>query len=151
MRSRRRTRGQALTEFALVLPIFVIVIFGIIDLGRYVFTANAMSNAAREGARIGSVGSRPAECAALSREGCVIAYAASHAWGVPTANVTTTVTCEAVAAGDPTPNPVAVSSCSTDDLLKVRSQTDFTLLTPLIAQFIGNVTVSGESRVTVNQ
>jgi Flp pilus assembly protein TadG len=149
MKSRRRTRGQALVEFALIVPIFVIVIFGIIDLGRYVFTANAVSNAAREGSRIGSVGSRPPACATLSREQCVITIADDNAWGV-SSPVTTTVTCEAVAAGDPTPNPIAVSACGTDDLLKVRSQTTFNLLTPLISQFIGNLTIAGESRVTVN-
>ena len=35
------SRGQALVEFALVLPIFAIMLFGIIDFGRYVFTANS--------------------------------------------------------------------------------------------------------------
>lgn len=151
MSRRKRSRGQALTEFALILPIFVIVLFAIIDFGRYVFTANSLSNAAREGARVGSVGNRPTECAALSREACVVTVTASRAWGVPNASVTTTVACERISAGDSTPNPVSVATCRTDDLLKVRSQTTFVILTPLIGQFIGNLTVSGESRVTVNQ
>ena len=45
-------RGQALVEFALVLPVFLMILFGIIDGGRYVFQNNVLSQAAREGARV---------------------------------------------------------------------------------------------------
>ena len=34
---RQRTRGQGLVEFALVLPIFLLLLFSIVDAGRYVF------------------------------------------------------------------------------------------------------------------
>lgn len=149
--TRKRRMGQALTEFALVVPIFVIIIFAIIDFGRYAFTANALSNAAREGARVGSVGNRPTECAGLGRQACIERVAADRSWGVANGQVATTVTCERVSGSSPTPISVSVASCRTDDLLKVRSQTTFVVLTPLIGQFIGNLTVSGESRVTVNQ
>jgi Flp pilus assembly protein TadG len=50
-----RTSGQELIEFALILPIFALIIFGIFDLGRAVYYYSAMSNAAREGARYGSI------------------------------------------------------------------------------------------------
>ena len=50
-----RRRGQGLVEFALVLPIFLLLIFGVIDGGRYVYVNSTLSNAAREGARLGSV------------------------------------------------------------------------------------------------
>jgi Flp pilus assembly protein TadG len=151
--SRRRgtARGQALAEFALALPIFALLLFAVIDLGRLVYTANAMSNGAREGARIGSVGSRPSPtCDGLSRVACVTEVTASNSWGIPKNAVTTTVTCERIAVGDTTPNSVAPNTCTTNDLLKVRAETTFTLVTPVIAQFIGNLTLSGEARVTVN-
>jgi Flp pilus assembly protein TadG len=45
------SRGQALAEFALVVPIFLLVLFGIIDFGRYVYYVQVLNNAAREGAR----------------------------------------------------------------------------------------------------
>lgn len=145
-------RGQALAEFALVIPIFLILLFGIIDLGRYVYTANALSNGAREGARSGSVGNRPSpDCDGLSRENCVIAITRNRSWGMPGNQITPTVTCERIAPGDPTPNAIAVSACRTNDLLKVRAQSNFTLLTPIVAQFVGTLSISGESRVTVNQ
>lgn len=50
-RMRRRSRGQALVEFALVAPMFFFLIFAIIDFGRYVYYVQILNNAAREGAR----------------------------------------------------------------------------------------------------
>lgn len=52
---RTRDRGQSLVEFALVIPIFVLVIMGIIDLGRAVYGYNTANNAAREAARLAIV------------------------------------------------------------------------------------------------
>ena len=55
---RRRSadhRGQALVEFALVIPIFLVLLVGLFDLGRAVFAYNTLTNAAREGARIAIV------------------------------------------------------------------------------------------------
>jgi Flp pilus assembly protein TadG len=42
-------------EFALVLPIFLLLMVGLFDLGRAVFSYNTLTNAAREGARIAIV------------------------------------------------------------------------------------------------
>jgi hypothetical protein len=46
-----RTRGQALLEFALVLPVFLALLFMILDFGRVVWATGSLSSAAREGAR----------------------------------------------------------------------------------------------------
>jgi Flp pilus assembly protein TadG len=55
-RPRQSTRrGQALVEFALVIPIFLLVLVAIFDLGRAVFAYNTLTNAAREGARMAIV------------------------------------------------------------------------------------------------
>jgi Flp pilus assembly protein TadG len=43
--------GQALVEFALILPVLVLIMLGLFDLGRGVFAFNEVSNAAREGGR----------------------------------------------------------------------------------------------------
>src|SRR5438046_9533154 len=48
-------RGQGLAEFAIVLPIFLIVVFGMIDVGRVVWATDDITNAAREGARYASI------------------------------------------------------------------------------------------------
>lgn len=50
--ARRAQRGQGLVEFALVLPIFLLAVFGLLDVGRLVYTNSALSQAAREGARL---------------------------------------------------------------------------------------------------
>jgi Flp pilus assembly protein TadG len=48
---RRRSRGQAMVEFAMVAPIFFLLLFALIDFGRYVYYVQVLNNAAREGAR----------------------------------------------------------------------------------------------------
>lgn len=48
--------GQALVEFALILPIIILILFGIIEFGR-VFSAQLLvTNGARDGARVAAVG-----------------------------------------------------------------------------------------------
>jgi Flp pilus assembly protein TadG len=47
--------GQSLVEFALVLPIFLLVLFAIVDFGMAFHAWITVTNSAREGARLGSV------------------------------------------------------------------------------------------------
>ena len=54
-RQTRSSRGQTLAEFALVIPIFLLILMGIFDVGRAVFIYNGLTNAAREGARLAIV------------------------------------------------------------------------------------------------
>jgi Flp pilus assembly protein TadG len=42
-RHREADRGQALVEFGLVLPLLLLLIFGLVDLGRAVYAQNALS------------------------------------------------------------------------------------------------------------
>jgi hypothetical protein len=48
-------RGQTLVEFALVLPLLLLIIFGVIDLGRAFYTSVVLSNMARTGARFAAL------------------------------------------------------------------------------------------------
>ena len=52
MRPRDGQRSQALIEFALVSPVLLLLLFGIVDIGRAVFYYDTLNHAAREGARI---------------------------------------------------------------------------------------------------
>ena len=54
-RRTRGSRGQALVEFSLVIPIFLLLLIALFDLGRGVFAYNTLTNAAREGARMAIV------------------------------------------------------------------------------------------------
>jgi Flp pilus assembly protein TadG len=52
--SKRSARGQSLVEFAITLPILLLIMVGILDLGRVYFAYISLTNAAREGARWGA-------------------------------------------------------------------------------------------------
>ena len=62
------SRGQALAEFAIVFPLFVIVLFGIIVLGLGVFYQQQLNNAAREAVRHAAVSSAEAQCPTISND-----------------------------------------------------------------------------------
>lgn len=53
MRKQKSESGQAMAEFALIIPIFIIILFAVIDFGYLLSTNIAVTNAAREGAREG--------------------------------------------------------------------------------------------------
>lgn len=52
--SKNKRKGQALVEFALVVPLLLLLILGIIEVGRILFSYSATIAAAREGARYGA-------------------------------------------------------------------------------------------------
>lgn len=47
--------GQSVIEFALVLPILLLVLFGITEFGRAIMVTNVLNTASREGARLAAV------------------------------------------------------------------------------------------------
>lgn len=51
----RRDRGAAAVELAILLPLVLLIIGGIIDFGRFFFTKIELTNAAREGVRAAMV------------------------------------------------------------------------------------------------
>ena len=59
---RRRRKGQALVEFALVAPIFFLLLFGIIEGGRFILYYQTLNNATREGARYAIVHGSRSSC-----------------------------------------------------------------------------------------
>jgi hypothetical protein len=55
MKRRNAARGQSLVEFALIFPIFVLLLVGFFDLGHVVWANDSLATAAREAARFAVV------------------------------------------------------------------------------------------------
>lgn len=59
--SEAKERGQSMVEFVLVLPIFLLLVFSIVDFGMGFHAWLTVTNSAREGARLGAVRGSNAE------------------------------------------------------------------------------------------
>jgi Flp pilus assembly protein TadG len=88
-RRRRTDRGAATVELALLLPLLLVLVFGIIDFGRVFNAQVTLSQAAREGARLAALcnSSTPTTCGSVATR---TTAAAPNLSGV---SVTTTTTC----------------------------------------------------------
>lgn len=51
----RHTRGQSLVEFALLLPVLLLIIFGVMDFGRAIFQYSTVAEGARQAGRLAVV------------------------------------------------------------------------------------------------
>ncbi len=73
MRPKHKERGQELVEYALILPIMLLILMSILDLGRAVYYYSAIHNSAREGARYGIINPEdPAGIEAVVRNKAVV-------------------------------------------------------------------------------
>jgi Flp pilus assembly protein TadG len=133
-----RSRGQALVEFALVFPLFLLLLFGLVDLGRLAYINNAISEAAREGARWGTVQGR-----SISTTDRTNIANKTRTFMAAVPNPTVTVTCEDVFG-------TARSICTKDNILVVRVDTTVSMVTPIIGQLVGPRTLTAISRMVVN-
>jgi Flp pilus assembly protein TadG len=87
---RHRSRGQALVEFALVIPVFILVLSGILDFGFMLFSRMTVINAAREGARVAAMTSDPGTMVAAARSRAI---SAGQSAGMAIASGDVTVEC----------------------------------------------------------
>ena len=161
----RGQRSQALIEFSLVSPVLLLMLFGIIDLGRAIFYYDTLTHAATEAARTAVRASTP-----LPTNADVLATANAHMAGAP---VTQPCAQGPISAGTPPanagwlyvtePSPpagvesspppnapggeyaaVANGSCSAvnpaigSDQLQVTIRFNLVLITPIVAQVTGN-------------
>lgn len=89
----RDDSGQSLVEFAFVLPVLLLAVFGLIDLSRAAWQSNTLAYAAREGTRFaivhGSASTAPVPyCAGSCSPAAVVDSVRSAAVGVPNIAVT---------------------------------------------------------------
>lgn len=100
-----RDRGAAAVEAALVLPLLLMLVFGIIDFGRMLNAQITVTEAAREGARAASLGSSTEAQARVDK----------------------------VATNLGTVNTVPVGECPNDEVVEVDVTYDFRFVTPFAA------------------
>jgi Flp pilus assembly protein TadG len=150
-----RTRGQALVEFALVLPFFLLLLFGIIDMARFVYDSNSLNEIAREAARQGTIAWRPTDCNGLDRVSCIKTLVQRRVTAVGVRSSDITVVCYRVPNnGTPPADGTQADTCGTDwrggDLVRVQISTAFNLVTPFVAQFLAPTVNGNASWVTVS-
>jgi Flp pilus assembly protein TadG len=152
----RRPAGQAMVEFALVAPMFFLLLFGIIEAGRFVFYYETLSHATREGARYAIVNGAntlgcPSGPAAPGSSGCdttganVVTRVRQSAFGVPSTGITVDrcwwyTTCDFGTHGD--------GDNARGATVTVTARYTYSSLIPLVP--LPPITVTAESSLVVN-
>lgn len=136
---REGRRGQSLVEFALVLPILLILLLGILDFGRAIFAYNSVSNGARSGARVAIVNQDIDDITAAVEE---------EAFGLDGVDVAFDPNVEALPAC-----PEANVQCcpSIGCVIEVSVSTEYVPATPIFSQLVGSITVSSESQMPIER
>jgi Flp pilus assembly protein TadG len=131
-------RGQSITEMALVLIPFLLVLFGILDLGRGIYAYNSVAEAARELARVTSVhAGDPLGGSAETAAVLATQYALIPGLEVP---VFTCVDITGVAADD--------DPCLPGNRVRVTVSAPFQPVTPLLLA-LGTMTMESASSVQI--
>lgn len=140
----RSGSGQALVEFAIVIPIFLLVLVALFDLGRAVFAWNTLTNAAREGARI----------AIVNQDVASIRQHAKNETAIVELNDPSVSVQFRQANSDGTPDMSAGGACSpvaVGCLAIVTFEATYQPITPIISNllFSSGVTFTAKSELTV--
>lgn len=150
-RARRSWRGQSLVEFALVVPVLLILVAGAIDFGRAFYGWITIENAAKEGAMYGA---RNPRCD-TTKTGCASSATVSYSVNKDLSGLTgvsQTVSCVA-------PDQVTVRDlnanngptiCREGDTYRVAVRYPFRLITPILASIVGQqLTIASTSTAMV--
>ena len=137
-----RIRGQSVVEFALIVPILLLILAGAIDLGRAFYAYVAVENAAKEGALYGA---RHPLCvdSATCPTGSVTSIVQGEASNLA---LTTTVACRTPAGALVQP----INDCVNGDLYVVNVTHSFRLVTPILGDLMAStLTLAATSQATV--
>lgn len=148
MRRHQDDRGQALVEFALILPIFLLLLIGLFDFGRAIYAFNTINQAAREAARLAIVdqtvdhvqteGANSAASLGIDPDDVVVDFRNRLTPDAPGS-------CTAVVAGDDN-NEDGIVLC----IAVVTVPYQYQAATPLIGNLVGTIQMEGESRFKVD-
>jgi Flp pilus assembly protein TadG len=142
---RRRNNGTALVEMALVLPLLLLLVFGMIDFGLVIKDKMALIQAAREGARVAAIGETTA-----SIKSTVVA--SSPALAISAANITLKTGAASTnpstwsSLGDTTDSQgVAVNNAPAGNLIQVSIVSTHSTVTRMFFGGASSLTISGNS------
>lgn len=136
----RRTAadGQSMVEFALIVPIFVLVLLGLFDVGRAVYAYNTVNNAAREAGRLAIVD---------QYEDHVLDEAVAAASGIGVVRDDVTVEYQL-------PDGSQCADVGDNDIVRcvavVTVPYRYEAATPIIGRILGQITIQGQSRFPVS-
>lgn len=144
MLHRRPDRGQALVEFSIALIPFLILLMGVVDLGRAIYQMNTTAQAAREIARVTSVHEWTTCCqlGSSSEAQAVIGTQRSLLPGMqfdPAADIQCVDLADTVV-------PDGQCQAWADRLVRVTVRSTFAPVTPLLSMF-GTHTLTSISRI----
>jgi Flp pilus assembly protein TadG len=139
----RRSRGQGLVEFALVLPVALILLLAVFDVGRAVFLYNGLTNAAREGARLAVV-NQDTSLIVQRVEDMTIAGELSNS-GTPDNVVSFR---KQLPNADPMSN-LPCAPIATGCVAVVTAQSSWAAITPIIGALMGPITLTARSELPV--
>lgn len=134
----RPREGAAMVEMAVVLPVFVLLLMGVIEFGRGMMVSNMVVNAAREATRMAVLtGSTNTEVTSG------VTSFLQQSLSVPPGDVTTTITITP-ATGNPDPNN-SLASSNSRDLITVTVQVPFSKVSLLPPSYMKNTLIKGQS------
>lgn len=143
----RRERGQTLAEFALLVPLLVILIFGFVDVSRIYQSWVTIEGAAREGARYGVTGRSDCDIAADDRLACIEYNTTQRTQALTNDDTDITVTVRSwdyPSYADPAAEGDPGEQC---DAIEVQVNYEFTPSTPLAETIFGSITMVGRERL----
>jgi Flp pilus assembly protein TadG len=152
----REDRGQTLVEFALILPIFVLLLVGIFDFGRAIYAYNTISNAAREAVRVAIVDQscNVIGTEAQNRAGLGITWAPTVAQ--PCGPSTSDISIRFLNADGTTPagsdrclQPDATPGVPFGCLVQVTVRYRYNAATPIISNLVGTLNLTASTRQAV--
>ena len=147
-RHRQGTSGQALVEFAIVVPVLLLIALGIVDFGRVFHTYVALANAAREGARFCALypGASNAAAAGVTLKkrvagdspGTTVTATSELGGRIPQADLTVTAWLAATATLPKTTPAQTCPDATEGREVTVQVVTPFKPITPFIGGIVGN-------------
>lgn len=155
----RRSGGQALVEFALIVPLVMLLIIVAVDGGRAVLAYNTLANAARHGARVAAVNQlNPADTVTSCREDMPIEDVTVPHWSARACTAATAVglgvTPASVTLTYAAPTDVTMSCSPTlhvGCIAQVTVVAQWRAITPVVASMLGNITFTSTSEFPIER